>query len=376
MTQHKRQSLQIDIFSTLYQWRGYFLFFCLFLFALRAFAQPAGADQDMFTYRVQPNDTLSELSELYTRNTYNWPYLQSLNDIDDPKRLPIGKNLLIPFSLIPVQPTTAELIHVQGQVLLNDQPASVHSTIQTGDRLQTGHNSFATISLKDQSTLTLPENSRILFQQINEFQGTPISDVIFVLEEGTLETNADPEQRGVGRYEIHTPISVTGVRGTKMRVRANEQSTRTELVEGRAFMQGLQLAPQIIKPRHGAALDASGEFYVASLLEAPHIIDSDQTKGGLKVSLQPMDAATHYVAIVTADPEGQQIIGQQESTEPFFDLPVYRAGTHYAFIRAVDTHGFMGLDTVIDYPGHRVLLDGSGQPVRTRFGQAVLSGLP
>jgi len=89
-----------------------------------------------------------------------------------------------------------------------------------------------------------------------------------------------------------------------------------------------------------------------------------------------MDAATHYVAIVTADPEGQQIIGQQESTEPFFDLPVYRAGTHYAFIRAVDTHGFMGLDTVIDYPGHRVLLDGSGQPVRTRFGQAVLSGLP
>lgn len=329
----------------------------------------------MFTYRVQANDTLIDLAERYTLNKDNWKILESLNDVDDPKRLPIGKTLVIPFDLIPVQPTTAELIHTQGEVLLNQRPAAVHSTIHPGDRLKTGPNSFATVGLQDQSTLSLPENAQILFQQINEFQGVPISDVIFVLEEGSLETHADPEQQGVGRYEIHTPISVTGVRGTKMRVGADQQGSRTELLQGRAHIQGMQLAPQMLQAQQGAAMDSTGQLHVTHLLAAPSIIDSDKTKGGLQVTLEPVSQAKYYVAIIATDPDGKHIIGQRQSKDPYFDLPVFRSGTHYAFIRAVDEYGLMGMDTVIDYPGRRVVLDRSGQPVRTHYGQAVFSGM-
>lgn len=375
MTQHKRPHSLVSHPAYLILLQGIFLFCSLFFMAQQSVAQPSGAEQDMFTYRVQANDTLIDLAQRYTLDEDNWQILQSLNDVADPKRLPIGKTLVIPFSLIPVQPTTAELIHLQGEVLLNDRPAALHSTIQPGDRLKTGQNSFATIGLQDQSTLSLPENSQIHFQQINQFQGVPIADVIFVLEEGSLETNADPEQRGVGRYEIHTPISVTGVRGTKMRVRTGAQTTQTELVEGRAHIQGLQLAPRILKARQGATLDEAGELRVSDLLDAPEVIQAKKDHGGLQVTLQPVEGATHYVALIAADAQGQQIIGQQHSTQPYFDLPAYHAQTHYALIRAVDEQGLMGMDTIIDYPGRQVLLDGSGQPVRTRFGQAVLTGM-
>ncbi|HLR29172.1 MAG TPA: FecR domain-containing protein [Paenalcaligenes sp.] len=374
MTQHKRPNYFVVDYSLRTFTQGVFLFFCLFFIALKGFAQPTGAEQEMFTYRVQANDTLIDLAERYTLNRDNWKTLESLNDVDDPKRLPIGKTLVIPFELIPVQPTTAELIHTQGEVWLNQRPAAVHSVIHPGDRLKTGPNSFATVGLQDQSTVSLPENTQIHFQQINEFQGVPIADVIFVLEEGTLETHADPEQQGVGRYEIHTPISVTGVRGTKMRVGADQQGSRTELLQGHAHIQGMQLAPHMLQARQGAAMDSAGQLHVTHLLDAPSIIASDKTKGGAQVSLEPVKRADHYVAIIATDPNGKHIIGQQQSNEPYFDLPVFRSGTHYAFIRAVDEYGLMGMDTVIDYPGRRVLLDRSGQPVRTHHGQAVFSG--
>lgn len=375
MIQHKRPNYFVVNYSLRTFTQGVFLFFCLFFVALKGLAQPTGAEQEMFTYRVQANDTLIDLAERYTLNKDNWKILQSLNDIDDPKRLPIGKTLTIPFELIPVQPTTAELIHIQGEVLLNQRPATVHSKIHPGDLLKTGSNSYATVGLQDQSTLSLPENTKILFQQINEFQGVPISDVIFVLEEGTLETHADPKQQGVGRYEIRTPISITGVRGTKMRVGADQQGSRTELLQGHAHIQGMQLAPHMLQAYQGAAMDNNGQLHVTRLLDAPSIIDSDKSKGGAQVTLAPVKQANHYVAIIATDPDGKHIIGQQQSNEPYFDLPVFRSGTHYAFIRAVDEYGLMGMDTMIDYPGRRVLLDRSGQPVRTRHGQAVFSGM-
>src|SRR5699024_1289801 len=155
-----------------------------------------------------------------------------------------------------------ELIHTQGEVLLNQRPAAVHSTIHPGDRLKTDPNSFATVGLQDQSTLSLPEDAQILFQQINDFQGVPISDVIFVLEEGSQQTHADPEQKGVRRYETPTPSRLTGLRGRKRGGRAEQPGSRTELTHGRAHTDGTQLAPQTPQAQQGAAMDSTGQLHV------------------------------------------------------------------------------------------------------------------
>src|SRR5690625_7917170 len=102
MTQHKRPHSLVSHPAYLILLQGSFLFCSRFFMAQQSFAQPSGADQDMFTYRVQANDTLIDLAQRYTLEEDNGQILQSLNDVADPKRLPIGKTLVIPFSLIQI----------------------------------------------------------------------------------------------------------------------------------------------------------------------------------------------------------------------------------------------------------------------------------
>src|SRR5699024_11330072 len=104
MTQHKRPNYFLAKLPLRTLTQGLFLFFCLFFVILKSFAQPTGAEQDMFTYLVQANDTLIDLAERYTLNKDNWKILESLNDFDDPKRLPISKTLIILFDLFRLMP--------------------------------------------------------------------------------------------------------------------------------------------------------------------------------------------------------------------------------------------------------------------------------
>lgn len=356
-------------------WR---LFFCLFvLFSYRlADAQPLGAEKEFFTYRIQPNDTLIQLATDYTLDANNWRTLQDLNGVEDPYRLPIGKVISIPFSLIPVRPSEGVLVHTQGNVQLNGSTASVEDIINSGDSLSTGVNSFATVQLEDNSSISLPANSTLLFKQINQFEGVPLSDVIFELSSGTVETQAAPQGQGVGRYEIHTPVSITGVRGTRLRISSAESGSRTELLQGQAHIEADHLAPHMLRAQQGAALDQSGALQVAELLDAPRIRTAQPHSGGIQVELEPLSGAQHYQVLMTSDPQGHRIIHSAQFTEPQFFLAPVQAGTHYAFIRGIDAQGFAGLDTNIDFPGRRVLLSADGRPVRTAFGQVVFSGTP
>lgn len=337
-------------------------------------AQPQGAEKELFTYRIQPNDTLIKLAENYTLDAGNWQVLQELNHIEDPYKLPIGKIISIPFSLIPVRASTGVLVHRQGQVLINGVTAATEDTVQSGDTLSTGANSYATIELEDESTISIPAQSSLLFKQINQFVGVPLSDVIFELNDGALETQAAPDGRGVGRYEVHTPVSITGVRGTKIRVSSSRTQSRTELVQGQAHIEAEAIQPRMLQARQGAALDEQGRLLVVDLPAAPQIRTAQAVSGGLQVALEPDAQARYYHVQIASDPKGQHIIDHQQFDESEFSLSAVQAGTHYAFIRAVDEQGFMGLDTMIDFPGRRVLRSGNGQPVRTAFGLVVFSG--
>jgi len=357
--------------------KGYWftLFFFVFVFVLPAAqAQPMGAQGEQFSYRVQPEDTLIDLAQQFTLNADNWKTLQELNQIDDPYRLPIGKVLYIPFSLIPSEPSQAKFSHLQGQVYLNEQPATKEDTIRSGDIVRTQTNSFATILLDDQSNISLPEQSELHFQRLQRFAGLPINDVIFELRQGGLETTADPNHQGVGRFEVRTPASITGVRGTRLRVSLDQDISRTELLQGRAHIEAEQLAPHFLQAQQGALLDPAGQLTVATLLDAPVIVESTANQGGHKVRLEPLAQADHYAVLITSDAQGQHIIGQQRIKAPEFTLYPQQAGEHYAFIRAVDTNGFAGLDTQLSFAGRPVLVTRFGTPVRTEFVPVVFTG--
>ena len=143
---------------------------CLFL-PFDAHARPLGAQGDDFLYQVEPGDTLEQLARRYTLRAEHWPALQRLNQVDDPYRLPIGKVLRIPLSLIPERPATATVIHVVGSVMADGRAVKPGDVLRAGQSLRSAGDGAATLRLEDQSLLTLPPGTTLRIRHLQAFQG-------------------------------------------------------------------------------------------------------------------------------------------------------------------------------------------------------------
>lgn len=337
-------------------------------------AQPAGAEGDNFIYIVEPGDTLGNLAELYTTRSQLWRQLQQINQIADPAALPIGKQLKIPFDLIPVVATEATLIHSQGPVWVNEQSVSHSLPLKSGDTIRTGATGFATLQLEDQSTLSLPNNSQLHIKQLNAFERARLTDAILELQSGTLETRVAPDQSGVGRFEVHTPISVTGVRGTDLRIHAHTQSTNAELLSGKAQFTTSTHPYQTLQPAQGVVITPNGNSQISPLLPAPHVSAAEQGSTGWHSVLEPVAGADHYIVQITLDPEGAQVVNRftLAANQTIIPLRSSGPGDHFAFIRAVDQYGLMGLDSHLSFPGQLTLTSSDGASIFSGYGLPIL----
>ena len=214
-------------------------------------AQPSGARGENFVYKVLAGDTLLGISQTYTRQDRNWSEIQRLNAVADPYRLPIGKELQIPFRMIPEVPAPARITHQTGQILVNGQALGAGTThLQEGDLIRTGSNGYLTLELQDGSQLSVPAQASLSVARMRAFEGTGLTDSIIALDDGDVESRVSPEKTGVGRFEVRTPVSITGVRGTELRVRTQQGMAHSEVLEGRAEL-GTQQRPTLIRLRSG-----------------------------------------------------------------------------------------------------------------------------
>src|SRR3546814_800156 len=243
---------------------------CAGLFTPAVLAQPAGAQGDNFIYRVMKDDTLIMLSSRFTDSTGHWRTLQTLNTVDDPTRLPIGLELKIPFALIPELPAQARVVHVTGTAHSGQKRLAVGDQLAEGATVTTQASGFATLALADGSTLTVPAQSSLNLERLRVFKGTGLTDTISTLNNGSLESQVAPQGAGVGRFEIRSPVSITGVRGTQLRVHVNVQGSRSEVLEGVAGLNSQQAESTRLRQGQGAAVNRSGELQpVRPLLPAP-----------------------------------------------------------------------------------------------------------
>src|SRR3546814_17702103 len=70
-------------------------------------------------------------------------------------------------------------------------------------------------------------------ERLRQFEGNALTDSILRVQRGVVDSNVAPAGQGVGRFEVRTPVAVTGVRGTRFRVPARAQGARSERSEER-----------------------------------------------------------------------------------------------------------------------------------------------
>ncbi len=344
------------------------------LFALigqNAIAQPSGARGDDFIYRVIQNDTLIDLAERFTQQADNWSTLQDLNDVKDPMALPIGLQLRIPFDLIPERDAQGRVVHLRGQATANNTVLQEGDTVNEGDSIQTQDGSFLTLQFPDASESYIPGNSTVHIQRLQTFQGTGLVDVIFDLESGSLESSVAPEDTGTGRYEIRTPVSITGVRGTQLRVRNDaDNGIFNEVLSGSAQLGSAAADGPKVAAGQGTAVTSSGRILpVQSLLPAPAL--ASRIEQG-QVDFEPVADANAYRVTIAADKKGVRPVSVQTITGPPAPVTYPGSGTWYLLVRAIDDSGLMGPDAILAFDGHPVLQSGSGLTVQTGYSQPVL----
>jgi len=347
------------------------------LLAGSAAAQPAGAVDDDFVYRVRQGDTLLGLATTYTGRPGLWTTLQSRNGVADPQRLPIGLELRIPFALIPERPATLSVAHVAGEVHSEGRALAPQAVLSEGQSIATGPAGSATLVLGDGSLLTLPPASEVTLQRLRAFQGTDLTDAIIRLETGSLESAVAPQGEGVGRFEVRTPVAVTGVRGTRLRVHTSPDGVRSEVVEGatRLVVTPPGGAPQALRVarNQGAAVGADGTLLgVRPLLPAPKLGTPVREGGQWSLTFDPVPGAASYLVRVSTDPEGGSLVSAATVDRPEAKVSAPGPGTYYVVVRAVDPLGLGGADAARPFEGARTLVSSSGLAVALGSGGSVL----
>jgi len=349
------------------------------LFAGSVAAQPSGAVDDEFVYRVRQGDTLLGLATTYTGRAELWTTLQSRNAVADPLRLAIGREIRIPFSLIPEQPATVAVTHVSGPAQAGGRSLAPQATLQEGQVVSTGPSGSATLELADGSKLTLPPASQVTLDRVRTFQGTGLTDSIIQLQQGSVESAVAPRGDGVGRFEVRTPVTVTGVRGTRLRVHASDSGVRSEVVEGRSRLAirppGTAGQTVRIARNQGAAVSAEGALLgVRALLPAPRIESLERESGQWALTFEPVANAAAYLVRVASDPEGSMLASSATVTQPRAKVSAPGAGTYYVIVRAMDAIGLGGADAARSFQGMRTLVWSSGLAVGLGSGGSVLLG--
>ncbi len=363
----------MKLFSILRQ-RSLLVFACVMLAVHTppAFSQAAGARGDYFLYDVVSGDTLIALAQRYTGDPYNWRPLQTLNSVEDPYRLPIGARLRIPFSLIPELASQAKLSHVAGHVAVNGKQASVQGTLAEGDRVATGPDGFLAVVLADNSVLSVPANSLLSVERLRTFKGTGLIDTILTIRDGSVESRVAPHENGVGRFEVRTPVSITGVRGTHLRVRTADGAAQSEVISGSAQVGSGNEHDATLRQHQGAAVDAQGNLIgVRALLPAPELPPAKRGSQGWALEFPPVSGATSYLVRVAANAQGSHLVSSRLFASPHITFRAPGAGTHYVMVRAVDRDGVMGKDAVQSFPGVPLLNTSDGSAVKAGFGQFV-----
>lgn len=247
------------------------------LLALAVISGKSGAVEEM-EYPVQQGDTLIGLGEQLLLDPDDWVKLQRLNRIQNPRRIPVGTIVRIPFQLLKIETLTAEITAVAGEAKINGKPAEVGMRVGAGTNMRTGESGYLALRLPDGSLMTLPARSSSHIDVLQRYPALEGQDFSLRLEEGRIESYTEPQRGPAARYRIDTPTAVIGVRGTDFRVGHDSEqgATRAETTKGAVgvgtphkVLRAGKRREHIVEAGYGVVAHPNGQFASGALLTAP-----------------------------------------------------------------------------------------------------------
>ena len=99
----------------------------------------------------------------------------------------------------------------------------IDALLKEGDTLTTMANSFISLMLDDGTQFTLPPNSVVSLRLLRTTQYVETPRTQLYLQKGRGESQVTPFNKPDSKYEVISPLAVSGVRGTNFRVNVDDK---------------------------------------------------------------------------------------------------------------------------------------------------------
>jgi hypothetical protein len=324
------------------------------LIAMAATATLAGPQPqgDVVRYVIQPGDTLYVLTRSFLVAPRTWHALLPLSGTRDPRRLAIGRTLLVPRAWLRATEDEARLASFRGTVTiaLNGRAVApvIGMALGEGTRIETAANSFVTLVFANRSRVTLPSLSRVVVRRMRHLVLNGALDYQVDLEQGRVGTTVTPLTDPSGRYRIGTPLTMTAVRGTEFRVTYDPvgPASATEVLAGTVAVSAPDgRAPTLVPYAHGATTDGQGRIATTTLLPAPELVDPGKVQHDDVVGLHvaPVAGAGGYWVTLASDAGFVDSYAEQYSPTGDFALKAVPDGNQFVRVSAVAGNGIEGM---------------------------------
>ncbi|MDH3633618.1 MAG: FecR domain-containing protein [Gammaproteobacteria bacterium] len=312
------------------------------------------AAEEYWEYTFRPGDSLWKIAEKYTTSVNNWGELLKLNSIDEASDRTIlpGTRIVIPVSMLKLQPTPALVIAVNGAATLvrangEESVLTVGTELFSGDRVVTGDQQSLRMQFADKSELQVLANSEIVLDKLSHFKETGMVDTQIRLNSGRVRTWVIKQKPG-DRYEIKTPAAITAVRGTTFRLSSDDsQISRTEVTEGLVVVSADQ-AEKDVNSGFGIVAEEGKPLPDPVKLLAPPEISNNQSAdtSKLQVSWTILDGAEFYRYQLATDEKFDQIAIDDRTDDSEIRLDELLPGQYYLRVRGVDQFRLEGFESV------------------------------
>lgn len=306
------------------------------------------------TYYARAGDTLSSIAQKLTTRADNWVQIGKLNRISKDINIPIGTGILIPAELLADEPAEATVVARSGDVTAKKPDGAtaligLGAKVAEGAQIETGNNSFLTLSLPDASRISLPSNSRVKLAKLRmtRYTNSPRTEVLLL--RGKIESHVSPLDSNQGRFEVHTKQSVAGVRGTSFRVGMTSNGVATEVLSGKVAVGNAKFPDALIlSAGSGNLIDPLTVGRAVDLLAAPQLAAAGPQKAyaSAQFALTKVAGAKAYHVQLATDANAHNVIAENYAPDQDVKLDNVADGDYFARVSAIDENGLEGYSRI------------------------------
>lgn len=312
-------------------------------------------DGQHYTYATKPGDTLIHIAKRFLVNEGDWQSLKSLNKIADPRFIRDGTVIRIPLAAMKTVETEGSIVRVEGPAESNGAKLMAGSKFKVGQDIKTGENGFVTVKLADGSSLVVQSLSQVRLENSRLISAAGLPQTRIALAAGRVEADVSKSTTGSRQFEIRTPTSNMGVRGTKFRVSSDPQAriSTGEVLEGTVNVAELQASgSRDVVAGFGTVVEQGKPPADPVKLLAPPDLSTAATlheRPLLRFRFTPLVGATGYRAQVATDATFSELRAEgvfKTAEAKFGDLA---DGNYHLRLRAMDKAGIEGADAVLPF---------------------------